>query len=297
MTDDRNALRAEAVDIFLRLDDAPEDESALELRDAFIARGPAARQAYESVVESWAVSRPKKRRRRNSTGLAVLAIAALAGAGGVLGPGLVVGLQADHLATDTPQVIALSSGDLVHLDAGSAIVERIEDDKREVEVLRGAAFFEVIPDTRPFIVVAEGVEARATGTAFAVETIRSNVMVGINEGSVDLRFGTAPLSLQAGEVVRVSGTRVMGRAEVDPETIAGWRFGKITLLDAPLSTLVAALDRRLGRTVVILNESLAHARITGVFSLDDPIATLRLAASLHGATVIAAPPLITVVTR
>ncbi|MEM9762316.1 MAG: hypothetical protein AAF968_07390 [Pseudomonadota bacterium] len=78
---------------------------------------------------------------------------------------------------------------------------------------------------------------------------------------------------------------------VDPKAVAAWREGEIVLTDASLETLVAAVDRRLAGRVVILSSRLAQTRVTGVFSLADPLATLRLAARLRGASVIAAGPL------
>ncbi|MEM9477907.1 MAG: FecR domain-containing protein [Pseudomonadota bacterium] len=296
MTKSREALREEAVDIFLRLDSDPEDASAQSMRDAFIARGPDERRAYESVAESWSVSRPDKVR-RGPTGRAILAIAAVVGVGWFVGPELLIRLEADHVAGKTPRTITLASGDLVYLDAGSAISESIDDVGRKIDLLRGAAFFEVTPDTRPFIVTASGVEARATGTGYQVEMTRNEVLVGINEGSVEVRFGKLPVMLEAGEVARVSQSQLIDLGIVDPATIGRWRTGEIVLQDAPLSTLVEVLNRRIAGGIIILDESLSDAKVTGVFSLEDPLATLQLAASLHGASVIAAPPLLTILTR
>jgi len=292
--DDR--LRRQAIDIFLDQQERPDDPTARAARERFLARGPAERRAYASVLRTWSAAKPEAQ--RTSRGMpAAVALAALALAAAIMaGPGALDQLRADHATgPGETRLIDLASGDRVHLDASSAIVDRTDPRLRRIVLLSGAAHFETADEPRLFVVEAGGVTARPVGTAFVVEMSGGGVRVAVAEGQVEAARGTETVLAKAGETVRVSAGGALLRGAIDPDAVAAWREDRLVLTDAPLSALADAVDRRLSGRVVLPDESLAAARVTGVFSLVDPVGALRLGASLHGGSVIAAPPFVTVV--
>ncbi|WP_421710066.1 FecR family protein [Algihabitans sp.] len=294
MKKDEERLREQAVDLFLQVEERPDDPEVRRARDAFLARGARERRAYASVARSWSAARPQRTRRRQGAAIALAALAAVLVL--IVGPDALRWYRADHAAGPSgPAVVTLASGDRVHLDAGSAIIERINERTRQVVLLDGAAHFEVEPDGRPFSVEAGSMTARALGTAFAVERGVEGVSVAVSDGRVEALHAGARVALRAGERLRIDSDGGERRDRLSPEAVAAWRQGRLVLQDTSLATVAEVLERRMAGRVVILDPALAARRVTGVFSLADPLATLRVTTGLYGGSVIAAPPFLTLV--
>ena len=78
-------------------------------------------------------------------------------------------LQADHRSTHVVQNVQLPDGSRAVLDADSAIAVRFNAHAREIELLRGRAWFEVSPDAqRRFSVRAGNGVIEDISTAFTV---------------------------------------------------------------------------------------------------------------------------------
>ena len=294
MKRDEERLREQAVDLFLQVEERPNDPEVRRARDAFLARGARERRAYASVTRSWATAGSPRSGRRRGMALAFAALAAVLLL--MVGPDALRWYRADHATgTSGPAVVTLASGDRVHLDAGSAIIERIDERARQVVLLDGAAHFEVAPDGRPFSVEAGGVTARALGTAFAVERGVDGVSIAVSDGRVETLHAGARVALRAGERLRIAPNGGERRDRLSPEAVAAWRQGRLVLQDTSLAAVAEVLERRLAGRIIILDPALAAQRVTGVFSLADPLATLRVTTGLYGGSVVAAPPFLTVV--
>lgn len=288
MDNERERLRQQAVDIFLDLEERPDGAAEQDALEEFLARGDAERSAYASVARTWAAALPAPRKkRRGGPAAVVLAVALLAGA--LLGPEVLIWHRSDY-STDASAArhFKATSGDLLYLDASSAIDEQFDANRRTLELLEGAAYFETVQDTRPFLVEAAGLTARAIGTAFVVER-SDGVSVAVAKGQVEATRDGQRFLLSVGEKIHIFPDGRVVRTDIAPAMIAAWRGNQAITKNTPLSNLAATLDRRFPGRIVITDSRLAAARVSGVFSLDDPIATLRLAAGLHGGNVTAAP--------
>jgi transmembrane sensor len=92
----------------------------------------------------------------------------------------------------SPQIVTLSDGTLVRLNAGSEVREQFTAGERRVHLLRGEAHFTVTKSpARPFVVRAGTVEARAVGTAFNVNLQSGAVEILVTEGTVAVSGGRA----------------------------------------------------------------------------------------------------------
>ena len=92
----------------------------------------------------------------------------------------------------SPQIVTLSDGTQVRLNADSEVREQYTTAERRVELVRGEAHFTVIKaPSRPFIVHAGTVEARAVGTAFNVNLQPTAVEILVTEGTVAVSGGTS----------------------------------------------------------------------------------------------------------
>jgi transmembrane sensor len=231
-------------------------------------------------------------------GIAVAALAACLAL--YFAPVLKLRLQADHM-TSVAELsrVSLEDGSVVHLDAGSAIAIRYGATRREVALLAGRAFFDVVATKdRPFVVVADDVTVTVTGTAFDVLSGGDGVTVAVQSCTVEVGLDGGRLAgvLTHGERLSVShGARQVARSQVDAQDIAAWRERRLVVDGATLAEVVEELGRHYAGVIVLRDRSLADRRITGVFDLRRPVEALAaVARSQHGSVTAITPYLLVV---
>jgi len=234
-------------------------------------------------------SRPPLRatRRRVAMGFALAACFVLVVAG--LLPGLLLRLEAD-VVTGTAEMrsLVLADGSRVQLGPESAVELAVGPETRGVRLLKGEAFFEVVPDTsRPFRVEAGDASVTVLGTAFEVRLDGADTLVAVQEGRVRLDGGPAVRSaaaiLEAGASARVRHGAIL-RSAVKPDDVAPWRHGELVAIDRPAGEVVAELRRYYDGLIVVQSGAFAARRVSGIYDLEDPVSTLRGVAASHGAS-------------
>lgn len=216
-------------------------------------------------------------------------------------PALLLRLEADH-RTSTAEVrtLTLQDGSVVRLGAESAIAVDFTAGERRLRLLRGEAFFEVAPDAaRPFRVAAGDVVASVLGTAFEVALADAGeVGVAVQHGRVRVQGGAPPLSqdLAAGDWVSVGGPAGAARGRRNPDEIGAWLDGEFVARDRPMMDVVEALRRYHDGRIVVQDGAFARTRVTGIYDLRDPAATLASLAASHDATLHRLSPWLLVVT-
>lgn len=174
--------------------------------------------------------------------------------------------------------VALADGSRVTLDTGSAVRVAVDGKVRRVELLRGAAFFDVAHDTaRPFQVAVADRKVIVTGTRFETRLTGDGAEVMLAQGGIALarRDAATPgallgaLRMTPGDraAFRVGDGRVEAiRADVDAAT--AWRERRLVFRDAPLAEVVAEAGRYADRRLVIADPALARTRVTAVLPLE-----------------------------
>ncbi|MEM7508370.1 MAG: FecR domain-containing protein [Pseudomonadota bacterium] len=290
---DKRQLIDDAADIFIRLRDAPEDADLLRARDAFLARGEEERAAWDRLARIWG-TRPQKRRRRTPL-LPLLFIVAGGLAAMLYGQDARLNFLADAQTGATPAQVALASGDIAHLDAGSALVDDTADDKREVTLLAGTAFFEVEASAdRRFTVTAGALTASALGTAFEVSRLGETVHVAVSEGRVAVLAAGRNFQLQGGDRLQWQEGESASLSEFKPSTIAPWRRNRLLADGLTVAQVAAIIDRRLAGRVFVIGGDGADMRVSGNFDLSKPLSALRALAAVYDARVYRAPAFVTV---
>ena len=194
-------------------------------------------------------------------------------------------LRADAISASSEMpVIELSDGSTVQLNAGSAIAFDITNDRRQVQLLRGEAYFIVAPDPqRPFTVKAANGEVTALGTQFDVKLKDGGADVVVTEHAVQVQTSASSsafspldtLRLDEGHSVSYDSRNGIGPVSmVDPELAASWRSGRLVFEDQPLEHVVEDIARHLPGKVMIASSDLAERRITGTFDLSAPSTAL-----------------------
>lgn len=229
------------------------------------------------------VARPHRTRRRWFVPAVSLALAAAIAF--VAAPAVLLRLHADHVS-DTAEIrsVVLEDGSEVTLAPGSAIAVSFRPAERQVDLLKGEAFFTVQPDSaRPFRVVAGEVEAAVLGTRFDVRLDQRAVLVAVEEGTVRVTSVVGKEILKAGQSLRIDGGGM--RASDSPDLASAWRRGQLYVQNRPLGEAIDTLRRYFAGSIVIADPVLADRPTTGVFNLADPEAALRGMAQAHGAKV------------
>ncbi|HVF39546.1 MAG TPA: FecR domain-containing protein [Gemmatimonadaceae bacterium] len=170
--------------------------------------------------------------------------------------------------------VRLEDGSLVVLGPHSSI--RVAADfggkQREVE-MSGEAFFDVVhDDARPFVVRAGSATIRDVGTHFVVRSDGiDGVSVAVTEGVVALTASGdsagAEVLLQAGDRGRVhpSGKTITQRGSAGNDDLA-WMEGSLVFREAPLTEVIASLQRWYGIELRISEPALRARHITATFT-------------------------------
>jgi transmembrane sensor len=311
-TDPIDKVLADAVDWRLRIDEAPHDPALRARLERWLAENEAHRSAYRDVEHMTRVARAlpaadaglpavvamRPRRRWRWVGAALALAACLAF---VLEPTVRLWLVADHqTATAEVRRVVLDDGSMVFLDAASAIAVRYSTARRQIELLAGRAYFEVMPSTeRPFDVLVDDLTVTVTGTAFDVRSSPDTTAVAVASGTVEVvpndRSRTAMI-LRRGdrlEVERRSGR--VSTATIEPADVAAWRDRRLVVDNARLGEVVEELARFYPGVVMMRDRALADRPVSGVFDLGQPFEALQAAVRTHGGSVVRITPYLVMV--
>lgn len=246
---------------------------------------PGAGQAARQVAPSPARRARGGRLRRPAMILAAAIAACIAI---VFLPDLRMRLAAD-LTTGVAEVqtMTLEDGSVALLDARSAVAVDYTPSRREIVLLAGNAFFDVVSlADRPFVVRAADVTVTVTGTGFAVQTAPDQVSVSVQSGTVRVatRQGEiSPALLTRGQRLTIDRhSRRETRSEVAPDEVASWRAGRLVVHDARLGSVVEEIGRYYGGMIVFRDRALADQLVTGVFDLRHPVEALAAAIDTQG---------------
>ncbi|MFJ4136628.1 FecR domain-containing protein [Pseudomonas fragi] len=191
-------------------------------------------------------------------------------------------LGADYVSVPGQvRTVVLADQSRVTLDADSAIAVNFSGGERHVQLRRGVAFFHVTHTGEPFVVDADGGEARVLGTEFEVRLQPGGAQVTVLSGRVGVKAGknAAQQILTADQQIAYDAGVTDMVHHVDSQARLGWRSGWLSYYKTPLVDVVADLKRYYPGQIVLLNSELGARKISGSFPSQDPQAVLN---SLQG---------------
>ena len=191
--------------------------------------------------------------------------------------------------------ITLADGSQLTLDSRSEVAVRYTSGARSLTLLRGQARFDVAHDVeRPFTVTVDGRKVVATGTAFDIDLLGSDLRVTLIKGHVVVVPQNAPtipwsasakkpatagqgspvadtarIELAPGEQLFVSGDSAPRVVRVDLDRVTAWERGEVEFNDEPMSAVVRRMNRYALRQVIVGDERAADLRISGIFHEGD----------------------------
>lgn len=257
-------------------------------RQAFadwLAEDPAHESAYREIEQLWSdldhlrrpVIAPRRRASLPWRGLAAANVfcAALLLANDFSGGRLADPQQVQSTAPGEQREVTLVDGTRVFLAADSTLRVDYSDGFRDVQLLRGEAYFEVTRDAgRPFRVTSGDSRVRVLGTGFDVLRESGGLTVAVRHGKVALQAQLAApgeQTLTAGDRARLpSGAGAAQVDQVPVASIASWRDGMLAFRNQPLGALVEELSQYRAAPIRLGDERLAQKPISGNVRLARP---------------------------
>jgi len=238
---------------------------AEEAADAVLAVSPRPLAANDDIAVTLGSSAVSSGRGR---WFALGAAAAAVIGGAIATPVLMRGEATYVVATGPGEQRTVALGDnSIALNGATRLLLRRGDD-RSAELIEGEAHFIVQHDPdRPFALKVGQDEIRDVGTAFDVVNDAHGLRVAVSQGAVTFNPRSDAIELAAGQSLRRAQG---GRPRVDavaPEAVGGWRTGRLSYRDAPLSDVGRDLGRALG-TSVTFDPAIAARSFTGVIHID-----------------------------
>lgn len=198
----------------------------------------------------------------------------------------------DHIATDfsteteMSAPIRLVDGSSVILNAGSAIDVDMTDSYRQVRLLKGEVWFDVASNPAvPFKVTARHGSVSVTGTKFNLSQAEDGyATVSLMEGAIRVsgpkdQDGNSAV-LKPGQQITMSSIGLSPPKPFDTTAVTAWQREQLVFYDAPLSTVIDALNRHRDGRIVLINDRYRSHTISGVFSTRDTDAALSAIAEM-----------------
>ncbi|MBA2588875.1 MAG: FecR domain-containing protein [Alphaproteobacteria bacterium] len=177
--------------------------------------------------------------------------------------------------------ITLADGSSVILNTNSRLNVDFAAAHRDVHLVRGEAYFEVVHDkTRPFTVHAKNYVVRDIGTAFDVHLSKAGLVeVRVTKGSVEVapaNGATVPDAMKSLGVLVAGHDIVLGRSVERAEVVSSadmgrklaWRQGQLIYTGQPLGEVLADISRYSDIKIELADPALASLPVGGAFRTD-----------------------------
>ena len=163
--------------------------------------------------------------------------------------------------------LVLEDGTKVWLNAGSTLQFPVAFVAAERKVfLEGEAYFDVTPNTKPFLVETSFGSVTVLGTAFGITAYsdESTCVTTLVRGKISFTTDTqAPMYALPGEQIVATKTGEMWKQEVDVEEFVGWKDGLYVFRQCSIAQIMKTLERWYNISVTIEDDELSHLQYTG----------------------------------
>lgn len=278
----------EALEWFSRLRQPGSDE---QLRRAFAAwcQEPDNARAYAELEAYWQQLKPPTARprprllkaRRSHLGkvLAALFLLLLAALAYLYWP-LMQRLASElHTASGERRSVRLADGSTLHLDSASAMNVDLRGRTRQLHLVQGQVYLEVMLDGRAMEVQVDDARIQVFGTRLMIARTPAHDELVVLNGKAMVIQGGDQRMVSAGERVTFSDSRIDPVQKIDAKYADAWRNGHLLAKDVPLAQVLQRLAGYQGKRVWLMDEQTAYRRVSGDFNLDRSAESLEQLAS------------------
>ncbi|MFZ2404938.1 MAG: FecR family protein [Methylobacter sp.] len=277
-----DSVQEQAIDWLLRIRSEHCTEAERNAFSRWLIESASHRQAYQTALAQWEWMEPFKAmdfpardaalRYRGKSPRRLFKYSAAASLLLALGltafmPNGWIGIPHTYIAEKGGrQTIELADGSSIELNTESEVRVHFNRWRRNVEMVKGEAFFTVVHDAgRPFEVRAGSGRIRDIGTAFEVYIKPEQVIVAVQEGIVEVQ-ALKKRELTAGQQLAFNGS---GEFQIlqgqDVAGLTAWRQGNLVFRDRRLDDVLAEVGRYHDTRIRLQNENLGKLRVSGTF--------------------------------
>ncbi|MGO4288228.1 FecR family protein [Chitinophaga sp. RAB17] len=179
--------------------------------------------------------------------------------------------------------VILPDSSVVVLNGGTTMMypKYFRGPKRSIKV-NGEAFFDVTPETAPFIITGPNLKVQVLGTSFVVtDSIGiQSPKVSVKSGRVAVTAETVTRQLGAAEELVFNKTAQQIKIYTQQEVNTGWISNKLMFNESVLSAVFSEIEKLYGVKIICKNTATAGLKFTGAFeqsdSLDDMLKVISL---------------------
>jgi transmembrane sensor len=190
-------------------------------------------------------------------------------------------------------VIQLPDGSRTILNTASAIAIDFKDGRRQVKLLDGEAYFDVVADAqRPFVVAGPLSTVEVKGTAFSVRAANAEDTVFLERGTVDVSRSLArseQIRLTPGKTISTTSASLGTVRDADMKLALAWLDGRIIFQNQPFAAALKDLSRYFNGRVVVAPMRTPSIAVSGNYRLDDPETAIRTLAATVGLSATSVP--------
>lgn len=170
--------------------------------------------------------------------------------------------------------VVLPDSSVVVLNGGTTLMypKYFRGQKRSIKV-NGEAFFEVMPETAPFIITGPNLKVQVLGTSFVVtDSIGiQSPKVSVKSGRVAVTAETVTRQLGAAEELVFNKSAQQIKIYTQQEVNTGWTSNKLMFNESALSAVFREIETLYGVKISCGNPATAGLKFTGAFEEDDSL--------------------------
>lgn len=179
---------------------------------------------------------------------------------------------------------SIADGSVATLSSDSEVLVSLSRGRRDIDLRKGEAYFEVAKDaSRPFVVNAGGTTATAIGTKFSVRRDRSAVRLVVTEGTVRLdpsiagnKMPSAIFTAGAIALVTKDGISIESRSPEQAAEALSWLSGDVVFHGTLLRDAIIEFNRSSAHKLVIMDPKVGEIRVDGSFKVGNAAGFSRL---------------------
>ncbi|RBQ31741.1 siderophore-interacting protein [Arcobacter sp. FW59] len=185
------------------------------------------------------------------------------------------GIKHTYTTNQEIKEIFLPDGSKVVVDAKTKLDIKYYNDKREVNISDGKAFFDVAPNpNKPFIVNASMIKVEVLGTNFEVKNDKEQITVDVISGKVKVQQNKNNEFKELAILTKgkhISFDKQSGKVvlkDIDVRNIASWKDGILFFQDYSLEKAINEFNKYQDINV-IMQKDIKNYYVSGSFSIHD----------------------------
>ncbi|MDR6713552.1 ferric-dicitrate binding protein FerR (iron transport regulator) [Pseudomonas hunanensis] len=184
-----------------------------------------------------------------------------------------------HTASAERRSVRLADGSTMHLDSASAMNVDLRGRTRQLHLVQGQVYLEVMLDGRAMEVQVDSARIQVFGTRLMIARSADHDELVVLNGKAMIIQGGDQRMVSAGERVTFSEQRIDPVQKIDVKTADAWRNGRLLAKEQPLGQVLERLAGYQGQRVWLMDEQTAYRRVSGEFNLDRPAESLHTLAA------------------